>query len=121
MKNLIKSENDHHLNLPYNGQHHGLNTRLSQILLSRLLALDTRLQHILHDKYNVLDKLRVRVVHNNLARRVEELLDNDLDLVEEDGVEGGVHVVSDQLLHVLLDLWPEFFVGTHEQAQQVAW
>ena len=63
----------------------------------------------------MLNELGVGVVDHHLSALIEELLYDDLDLVEEDGVEGGAHLVADQLLDVLLDLGAELLVRTDQQ------
>ena len=50
----------------------------------------------------MLNKLSVGLVHYYLSGLIKELLHNDFDLVEEDGVERGA-----------LDLGPELLVGAH--------
>ena len=77
------------------------------------------LQHVLHDEDDVVDELRVGVVDDDLPVLVEELLDDALDLVEEDGVEGGRDLVAHQLLDVLLDLGAKLLVGADQQLQQL--
>ena len=101
----------------HDGQHHALDAGHAQVL-GRLVGLV--LQHVLHDEDDVLDELRVRLVDHHLARVVEELFYQRLDLVEEDRVERRRHLVAHQFLDVLLDLRAELFVGAQQQPQQVA-
>ena len=54
-----------------------------------------------------------------LSASIKELLDDDLDLFEQDWVQRGRHLVSDELLDVLLNLSSELLVRTDEQAQQL--
>lgn len=51
----------------------------------------------------------------HLTLRVEKLLDHGLDLVEENGVEQRRHLVSDQVLDVLLDGGAELLVRADQQ------
>lgn len=76
-----------------------------------------RFENVLHDEDDVLDELRVGLVHNNLSASVEKLLHYDFYLFEEDWVKRGRHFVADQLLDVLLDLCAEFFVRTNKKSQ----
>jgi hypothetical protein len=111
--------------IAHNRQHHQLNTRLAQVLRVVMLLLVAafaavaavaaaaaavvaaaacpRLQDVLHDKNNMLDELRVRVDDYDLAALVEELLHDDLDLIEEDGIQRGTHLVAHQFLHAGLE------------------
>jgi hypothetical protein len=122
--------------IAHNRQHHQLNTRLAQVLRVVMLLLVAafaaaaavtavaaaaaacpRLQDVLHDEDNMLDELRVRVDDNDLAALVEELLHDDLDLIEEDGIERRAHLVANQLLHAGLEKTRFFF----NPAQWVFW
>jgi len=49
-----------------------------------------------------------------LPRRVKVLVDADLDVVKQYGVDGGVELVSHQLLDVLLYLGSELLILTYE-------
>ena len=69
---------------PDNAEHHGLDGADAQVL-GRLLHLV--LQHVLHDEDDVLDELRVVVVHDHLA---ESGSDGSVPLA---GRSGGNHTV----------------------------
>jgi hypothetical protein len=58
-------------------------------------------------------------IYPNLSLLVEEFIDDELYLVEEAGVKEGRHLVTDELLDVLLDLRAKALVVAHQQLQQV--
>lgn len=104
--------------LPDNCQHHGFYTGCSQVL-RRLVHLV--FQHILHNENDVLDELCVDIGHDDLSLLVKEFLYDYFDLVEKNWVKGRSHLMTNELLYVLLNLRPKLFIGTDEESKELAY
>lgn len=71
----------------------------------------TILENILHYEDDVFDKLSVRLVDHHLARVIEKLFNQGLNLIKENRVKSGSHFMAHQFFNVLLNLSAELLVG----------
>lgn len=99
-----------------NGQNHAFDTGHSQIL-GGLVCL--AVEHIFHNQDNVIDELRVHLVYDNLPLLVEKLVHDALNLIKQNWIESGTHLVAHQVLHVPLYQRAKFLVVANQQSQQI--